>query len=121
MKKKRVSTHPIRLISRTGNISAIVYFRKATLHYSSTARVLTKLPGHSVSFLRTQYSVTPHLGRSETLLGQLAHVLSDLLGGDLEPRGRAPLVGERRLGDTLPTAVHAPHLQWSCCSLFAPR
>lgn len=51
-----------------------------------------------------------YLGWGEPLLRELAHVVGDLLGGDLQPRGRTPLVRERALGDTLSAAVHAPHL-----------
>lgn len=58
----------------------------------------------------TQQHTDTHLRGGKALLGQLAHVLGHLLGGDLEPRGRAPLVGEGRLGDTLTSAVHATHL-----------
>lgn len=62
-----------------------------------------------------------HLRGGEALLGKLAHVLGDLLCGDLEPRGRAPLVGEGRLGDTLPGTVHAPHLVAVVQSVALPQ
>jgi hypothetical protein len=41
------------------------------------------------------------LRRSQTLLGQLANVLVDFLGGDLQPAWGSSLVGEGTLGDTL--------------------
>jgi hypothetical protein len=45
----------------------------------------------------------------EALLGELADVLLDLLGGDLEPRGGAALVGASGLGDALSGSVKTAH------------
>lgn len=42
-----------------------------------------------------------NLGGGQTLLGELANVVSDLLGGGLQPGRGSPLVGEDRPGDTL--------------------
>ena len=68
-------------------------------------------PSEAPSFQQHTHTQTrTHLRGGKALLGQLAHVLRDLLRGDLEPRGRAPLVGEGRLRDTLTSAVHATHL-----------
>merc|ERR1711991_811394 len=53
--------------------------------------------------------VTQHhtnLGRGVTLLGELADVLADLLGRDLEPRRRGALVRNRRAGNILTRVVH---------------
>lgn len=47
-------------------------------------------------------------GRS-TLPGELADVVDDLVGGDLEPGWRSAGVGDGGSGDTLATAVHATH------------
>lgn len=44
-----------------------------------------------------------NLRGGQTLLGKLADMVSDLLGGGLQPRGGSPLVGEDTLGDTLST------------------
>ena len=49
------------------------------------------------------------LGGGETLLGELADVLLDLLGGDLEPRGGSALVGASGLGDALSGCVKTAH------------
>ncbi|KAL3797184.1 hypothetical protein ACHAW5_006046 [Stephanodiscus triporus] len=49
------------------------------------------------------------LGGGEPLLGELAHLILDVEGGDLAPaRGRA-LVGAGALGDALAGCVHASH------------
>ena len=42
-----------------------------------------------------------NLRRSQTLLGQLANMLVNFLGADLQPAGGSSLVGEGTLGDTL--------------------
>lgn len=39
----------------------------------------------------------------QTLLGELADVVGDLLRGGLQPRGGSPLVGKDRAGNTLAT------------------
>lgn len=49
------------------------------------------------------------LGGGEALLGELADVLLDLLGGDLEPRGGSALVGASGLGDALSGCVKTAH------------
>lgn len=60
----------------------------------------------------TDIACEAYLRRGEALLGQLADVIGHLLSGDFQPGGRAPLVREGALRDTLPAAVHAPHLQY---------
>lgn len=52
------------------------------------------------------------LGRSGTLLGQLADVVDNLLGGGLEPRGGGARVGERRGRNALALGVKTTHF---CC------
>lgn len=49
------------------------------------------------------------LGGGDTLAGELADALGDVLGGHLEPRGSGTLVGEGGSGDTLTRIVHATH------------
>jgi hypothetical protein len=44
------------------------------------------------------------LRRSKTLLGELDNKLANLGTGDLQPRGRSSLVGQRRPADTLSVA-----------------
>lgn len=59
------------------------------------------------------------LGRGSTLLGQLADLVNDLLGGGLEPRRGVAAVGDRRGGDTLSLGVKTAHFDgglW-CCRL----
>ena len=53
-----------------------------------------------------------YLGRSGTLLGQLADVVNNLLGGGLEPRRGSAGVGERRGRNALALGVKATHF---CC------
>jgi len=50
-----------------------------------------------------------NLGGCVSLLGELADVLGDLGGGDLEPGWRGPLVGESAGAHSLSLAVHATH------------
>jgi len=50
------------------------------------------------------------LARSQALLGILDDFLLDLVGLDLAPAGRRPLVGQRRARNTLTRSVHAPHV-----------
>lgn len=50
-----------------------------------------------------------------TLLGQLADLVNDLIGGGLQPCGRIARVGDRGRGDTLALAVKTAHLEsWRC-------
>lgn len=49
------------------------------------------------------------LGRGGTLLGQLADLLNNLLGGGLEPRWRVAAVGDGRSRDTLSLGVKTTH------------
>ena len=49
------------------------------------------------------------LGGGEALLGELANMLLDLLGADLEPRGGSALVGAGGLGDALSGCVKTAH------------
>lgn len=53
------------------------------------------------------------VGRGQTLLGELADDLDDLLGGDLQPGGGCSLVGEGTAGDALAVAVHATHSEYA--------
>ena len=56
-----------------------------------------------------------NLGGGCALLGELADLVDDLLGGGLEPRGRGARVGDRRGGDTLSIAVKTTHCGgWWC-------
>jgi hypothetical protein len=55
------------------------------------------------------------LGRSGTLLGQLADVVNNLVGGGLEPRGRGARVGESGGGNTLALAVKTTHFDLVMC------
>jgi len=50
-----------------------------------------------------------NLRGSESLLGQFADVVLDVLRGDLEPAGRGAFVWAGTLGDTLAWCVHATH------------
>lgn len=52
------------------------------------------------------------LGRSGTLLGQLADVVNNLLGGGLEPGGSGAGVGDSRGRNALALGVKATHF---CC------
>jgi len=52
-----------------------------------------------------------NLGRSQALLGELGNVLIDLLGGDLQPRGRSALIRDGACRNTLSTTIHATHLE----------
>ena len=54
------------------------------------------------------------LGGGGTLLGQLADVVHDLVGGDLEPRRGGAGVGDGRGGNALALAVKATHFCWWC-------
>jgi hypothetical protein len=55
------------------------------------------------------------LGRSGTLLGQLADVVNNLVGGGLEPRRRSARVGERGGGNALALAVKTTHFDLVMC------
>merc|ERR1719324_1069855 len=50
------------------------------------------------------------LGRGETLLGELADVVGDLLRLHLQPRGSAAAVRDSTAAHTLSTSVHTTHL-----------
>ena len=50
-----------------------------------------------------------NLRRGGTLLGELADLLLDLVGGGLEPRWGGARVGDGRGADALAVAVHATH------------
>lgn len=50
------------------------------------------------------------LGGGGTLLGQLADLVDDLLGGGLEPRGGAAAVGQSRGRNSLSVGVKTTHL-----------
>lgn len=50
------------------------------------------------------------LGRGGALLGELADLVDDLLGGGLEPRGGVAGVGDGGGGDALALAVKTTHL-----------
>ena len=52
------------------------------------------------------------LGGSGTLLGQLADLVDDLLGGGLEPRGSRAGVGDGGGRNALALAVKTTHLGW---------
>ena len=54
------------------------------------------------------------LGGGGTLLGQLADVVHDLVGGGLEPRRSGAGVGDGRGGNALALAVQATHFWWWC-------
>lgn len=49
------------------------------------------------------------LGRGQTLLGQLADEVDNLLGARLQPGGGAARVRDARPGDTLSVSVHTTH------------
>lgn len=51
-----------------------------------------------------------NLGGSGTLLGQLANLLNDLVGGGLEPRGNSARVGNGRGRNALAVAVKTTHV-----------
>lgn len=51
-----------------------------------------------------------NLRRRSTLLGELADLVDDLVGGDLEPGRGGTRVRDRRAGDTLSVTVHATHV-----------
>jgi len=46
-----------------------------------------------------------------TLPGELADLVDNLVGGDLEPCGSGARVGDGGSGDTLSVAVHATHVE----------
>lgn len=52
------------------------------------------------------------LGGGGTLLGQLADVVHDLVGGGLEPRGGSAGVGDGGGGNALALAVKTTHFGW---------
>lgn len=56
-----------------------------------------------------------NLGRSGTLLGELADVVNNLLGGGLEPSGRSARVGESGGGNALALAVKTTHFELVMC------
>lgn len=62
-----------------------------------------------------------NLRGGQTLLGELADVVLDVLGGDLEPRRRGTLVRASRLGHTLTTTVHATHGELVFCLVAGER
>jgi hypothetical protein len=51
-----------------------------------------------------------NLRRGSTLLGELADLLNDLVGGSLEPGGRGARVGESGGRNALSLAVKSTHL-----------
>lgn len=55
------------------------------------------------------------LGRGGTLLGQLADVVDNLVGGGLEPRGGGAGVGDGGGGNTLALAVKTNHFGLAMC------
>lgn len=55
------------------------------------------------------------LGRSGTLLGQLADVVNNLVGGGLEPRGSGAGVGDGGGGNALALAVKTTHFELVMC------
>lgn len=55
------------------------------------------------------------LGRSGTLLGQLADVVNNLVGGGLEPRGSGAGVGDGGGGNALALAVKTTHFVLVMC------
>lgn len=55
------------------------------------------------------------LGRSGTLLGQLADVVDNLVGGGLEPRGGGAGVGDGGRGNALALAVKTTHFGLVMC------
>lgn len=59
---------------------------------------------HAINLGNTVWIPQDHtnLRRGQTLLGELADMLFNLGGGDLQPRWRAPLVRQSRWGHTLP-------------------
>jgi len=50
-----------------------------------------------------------NLSRRKTLLGVLADLLNNFLGGSLDPRGRSATVGEGTTRDTLTRSIHTTH------------
>jgi hypothetical protein len=50
-----------------------------------------------------------NLGRGQTLLGKLAHMVLNISRADLQPRRRGPLVRNGGLGNTLTGCVHTSH------------
>lgn len=55
------------------------------------------------------------LGRSSTLLGELADLVDNLVGGGLEPRRRVAGVGDGGGRNSLALAVEATHLELFVC------
>lgn len=55
------------------------------------------------------------LGRGGTLLGQLADVVDNLVGGGLEPRGGGAGVGDGGRGNALALAVKTTHFGLVMC------
>lgn len=55
-----------------------------------------------------------NLTGSCALLGQLADLVNDLIGGGLQPCGRSARVGDRGRGNTLSVAVKTAHLESWC-------
>jgi len=51
-----------------------------------------------------------NLGRSQTSLGKLVHLILNLLRSSLQPGRRSSLVRQRGLRNSLTTGVHASHL-----------
>ena len=71
----------------------------------------TKLTGNDLD-LRDAVRVPQHdanLAGRRALLGELADLVDDLVGRDLEPRGRGAGVGDRAGGDAFAVAVEAAH------------
>ncbi|KAF0732681.1 hypothetical protein Ae201684P_014462 [Aphanomyces euteiches] len=51
-----------------------------------------------------------NLGRGQTLLGELAHVIFNIFRRDLKPRRRSALVWASRLAHTLAAGMHTTHV-----------
>ena len=51
-----------------------------------------------------------NLGGGQTLLGELEDLVLNLVGGQLQPLGDRPPVGESGLGNTLARCVHTTHV-----------
>jgi hypothetical protein len=76
---------------------------------SSPPPPLLHAPGHSVQAAQPPHLCNPQrvsqvdtdLRRGQALLGQAAHVLLHITGGDLQPRGGRALVGERGVRNPL--------------------
>ena len=87
--------------------------------------ILREIRGKAFGFKDSQDFITSHktdlghtvrvpqdhtyLGGSEAFLGQFVNLFLHVVRRQLQPRGDAAAVGQRRLGQALPGSVHATH------------